>query len=190
MNILIGLLIIAVGSFGQSSSYVPIKKVKSWSWESFWLVQGIFAWLVFPLLGASDLFALNPVILLVTLGGFCTNAAYCLWQNIKNRTGREYFSVSVSTGVNNLLFCALAGLLWYSQFFGLGMGKSFFTGSPVMLAFSWSILMSLNVIFSNVWGILLKEWNGVGRRTVTVLIAGLLILIFSTVFPNLVNSNL
>ena len=52
MEILIGLLIIAVGSFGQSSSYVPIKKVKDWSWESFWLVQGIFAWLVFPLLGA------------------------------------------------------------------------------------------------------------------------------------------
>ena len=52
MNTLIGLLIIAVGSFGQSSSYVPIKKVDGWSWESFWLVQGIFAWLVFPLLGA------------------------------------------------------------------------------------------------------------------------------------------
>lgn len=52
MEILIGLLIIAVGSFGQSSSYVPIKKVREWSWESFWLVQGIFAWLVFPLLGA------------------------------------------------------------------------------------------------------------------------------------------
>ena len=51
MNTLLGLLIIAVGSFCQSSSYVPIKKVKEWSWESFWLVQGIFAWLVFPLLG-------------------------------------------------------------------------------------------------------------------------------------------
>ena len=50
MNTLIGLLIIAIGSFGQSSSYVPINKVKNWSWESFWLVQGIFAWLVFPLL--------------------------------------------------------------------------------------------------------------------------------------------
>ena len=46
MNTLIGLLIIAIGSFGQSSSYVPINKVKNWSWESFWLVQGIFAWLV------------------------------------------------------------------------------------------------------------------------------------------------
>ncbi|MEI3590201.1 MAG: hypothetical protein V8Q44_04700 [Alistipes ihumii] len=31
---------------------MPIKKVKSWAWESFWIVQGIFAWLVFPFLGA------------------------------------------------------------------------------------------------------------------------------------------
>ena len=52
MEILIGLLIIAIGSFCQSSSYVPIKKVKEWSWESFWLIQGIFAWLVFPFLGS------------------------------------------------------------------------------------------------------------------------------------------
>ena len=49
MNIIFGLLIIAVGSMGQSSSYVPINKIKEWSWENFWLVQGIFAWVVFPL---------------------------------------------------------------------------------------------------------------------------------------------
>ena len=35
MEIIIGLIIIAIGSFCQSSSYVPIKKVKEWSWESF-----------------------------------------------------------------------------------------------------------------------------------------------------------
>ena len=52
MNILIGLLIIAVGAFCQSSSYVPINRIKQWSWESYWIVQGIFAWLLFPLLGA------------------------------------------------------------------------------------------------------------------------------------------
>ncbi len=52
MNTIIGLLIIAVGSMGQSSSYVPINKIKEWSWENFWLVQGVFAWLLFPLLGA------------------------------------------------------------------------------------------------------------------------------------------
>ena len=52
MEIIIGLLIIAIGAFCQSSCYVPINKIKSWSWESYWLVQGIFAWIVFPLMGA------------------------------------------------------------------------------------------------------------------------------------------
>ena len=53
MNYLLGLLIIAIGAFCQSSSYVPINKIKSWSWESYWIVQGIFAWLILPLLGAQ-----------------------------------------------------------------------------------------------------------------------------------------
>jgi L-rhamnose-H+ transport protein len=58
------------------------------------------------------------------------------------------------------------------------MGKSFLTtSSPVLLAFSWSILMSLNVLFSNVWGILLKEWKGANKTTICVLLIGLLVLI-------------
>lgn len=52
MQIIIGLLIIAIGAFCQSSSYVPINKVKDWGWESFWLTQGVFAYVLFPLLGA------------------------------------------------------------------------------------------------------------------------------------------
>ena len=52
MEVIIGLLIIAVGAFCQSSCYVPINKIKSWSWESYWIVQGVFAWVVLPLLGA------------------------------------------------------------------------------------------------------------------------------------------
>ena len=55
----------------------------------------------------------------------------------------------------------------------------------MVAAFAWCILMALNVTFSNVWGILLKEWRGVGRRTIAVLVAGLALLIFSLVFPNL-----
>ena len=83
------------------------------------------------------------------------------------------------------MFCALAGILWYCQFFGLGLGKSFFAPDSVIMAFSWCILMALNVLFSNVWGILLKEWKGCNTKTITVLTLGLLILIFSLVFPNL-----
>ena len=97
----------------------------------------------------------------------------------------DYFGVPGNVLVNNLLFCALAGVLWYSQFFGLSMGKSFLVDSPVMLALSWSILMSLNVTFSNVWGIVLKEWKGVSTKTITVLVLGMLILIASLVIPSL-----
>ncbi|MBP3356789.1 MAG: L-rhamnose/proton symporter RhaT [Rikenellaceae bacterium] len=342
-SVFLGLLIIAVGSFCQSSCYVPINKIKKWSWESYWLVQGIFAWLVFPFLGAmlavneggslcqifaaegvwktviygvlwgvggltfglsmrylgvalgqsialgtcsglgtllpailagddlfhgeglilligvcitlagiavlgyagslraqnmteeerkaavkdfaltkgllvallagvmsacfalgldagqavtanakalgaNDMFASLPATLLVTLGGFLTNAVYCLFQNKKNGTFSDYKNVSGGEAVNNILFCALAGVLWYCQFFGLAMGKSFFAEGSVMLAFSWCILMSLNVIFSNVWGILLKEWKGVSSKTVFVLLLGLAILIFSLVFPTLMQN--
>lgn len=343
MKTLIGLLIIAIGSFGQSSSYVPIKKVKNWSWESFWLMQGLFAWLIFPFLGSllaisgenslcalwqsggapkailfgalwgvggltfglsmrylgialgqsialgtcaafgtllppllsggnmltgsglilllgvcitlagisvigyagslraknmseedkqaaikdfaltkgllvallagvmsacfnlginagipikdaalaggvNPLFAGLPVIFLITLGGFATNAAYCLFQNKKNKTFKDYASLSGGQWTNNLLFCALAGLLWYSQFFGLELGKSFLSASPVLLAFSWCILMSLNVLFSNLWGIILKEWKGSGKTAIAILSLGLLILIISIIFPQLFNS--
>ncbi len=342
MNTIIGLIIIAIGSLFQSSSYVPIKKIKNWSWESFWLIQGIFAWLIFPLLGAllaipaghslfelysaaggdiwksigfgilwgiggltfglsmrylgialgqslalgtcsafgtiipallkgenlfkgdglilligvciaiagiavigyagslksqnmseeekkkavkdfalkkgiliallagvmsacfnlglesgvsikanliasgaKELLVLNPVILLVTFGGFITNASYCLFQNAKNKTFTDYTKSSGSIWTNNLLFCALAGLLWYFQFFGLGIGQSFFEPGSVMMAFSWSILMSLNVLFSNLWGILLKEWKGAGQKTICVLVFGLLTLILSIILPQM-----
>ena len=45
MEILLGLLIIAIGAFCQSSCYVPINKIKNWSWESYWMLpdRGFFA---------------------------------------------------------------------------------------------------------------------------------------------------
>lgn len=340
MNTLIGLLIIAVGAFCQSSCYVPINKIKKWSWESYWLIQGIFAWLVFPVLGAllavpqghnlidlytsapkeslltmffgvlwgvggltfglsmrylgvalgqsialgtcaglgtimgpvllnvffpelnalqsltaaviigvivtligiaiigvaggmkaaslseeekkeavkdfnfpkglaiallagfmsgcfnvglefgkdinfgeltSPMFRTLPATLLVTIGGFFTNAAYCLYQNGRNKTFSDYKDGSV--WASNILFCALAGLLWYSQFFGLSLGRSFFESGSAMDTLAFCILMALNVTFSNVWGIILKEWKGCSKKTIIVLISGIAVLILSSFLP-------
>ena len=329
MMIIIGLLVIAIGAFCQSSSYVPINKIKGWSWESYWLVQGVFAWLLFPLVGAlvavpageslwtlfasnpkaslltllfgmlwgiggltfglsmrylgvalgqslalgtcaglgailgpvftghaadltsaviigvvvtligiaiigiagamksaalpeeekkkavkdfnfgkgiavallagfmsacfniglsfgeplkwaatPDIFAGLPATMLVTFGGFLTNATYCLYQNGKNHTFSDYRQGRLWG--NNIVFCCLAGLLWYSQFFGLSLGKGFLTNYPTLITFSWCILMALNVVFSNVWGIILKEWKGVSRKTIAVLVVGIIVLIIST----------
>ena len=310
--ILIGLLIIAIGAFCQSSCYVPINKIKSWSWESYWIVQGVFAWVILPFLGAllavpaghslTELFTpeqsfniwmtvlfgvlwgvggltfglsmrylgvalgqsialgtcaglgtiMGPVLLniffpendplsqltfaviigvVVTLVGiaiigvagsmkaaslseeekkaavkdfnfpkgiaiallagfmsgcfkFGLDAVYCFYQNQKNHTWGDYAKGGVL--VNNLFFCLLAGALWYSQFFGLALGKGFLTDSPTLMTLSFCILMALNVVFSNVWGIILKEWKGCSKKTITVLIIGIIVLVVSCFLPQLI----
>jgi L-rhamnose-H+ transport protein len=131
----------------------------------------------------NPMFSTLPATLLVTLGGFVTNAIYCFYQNSKNKTWGDYGKTAIWG--NNLLFCALAGLLWYSQFFGLSLGKGFLTESPTLTTFAFCILMALNVVFSNVWGIILKEWKGVSQKTIVVLLIGIVVLIVSTFVPEL-----
>ncbi|MBO7343968.1 MAG: rhamnose/proton symporter RhaT, partial [Alistipes sp.] len=131
----------------------------------------------------ADIYKTLPATFMVTLGGFATNAIYCLYQNHRNKTFSDYGKSSL--WANNVLFCALAGVLWYSQFFGLSLGKGFLTESASLLTFSWCILMALNVVFSNVWGIILKEWKGCSKRTIAVLIAGLAVLIISSFLPEI-----
>ena len=133
--------------------------------------------------GVNSVFASLPATFLVTFGGFIICAGYCLWQNKRNHSWADYGKKDLY--LNNLLFCALAGALWYSQFFGLSLGKGFLSGSATLLAFSWCILMALNVTFSNVWGIILKEWKGCSTKTILVLVLGLVVLVFSTFLPQL-----
>jgi L-rhamnose-H+ transport protein len=45
--------------------------------------------------------------------------------------------------------------------------------------------MALNVVFSNVWGIILKEWKGCSRKTIVVLVAGILVLVISSFLPEI-----
>jgi len=129
-------------------------------------------------MGTNLLFAKNPVIMFVTLGGFITNLIYCVFLNIKNRTYKDYLSPPSSVIFSNIFFSAIGGTLWYLQFFFMGMGESLLPAA--MVAFAWSILMSMNIAFSNIWGIILKEWKGSDRKTVTLLILGILVLVLST----------
>jgi L-rhamnose-H+ transport protein len=128
--------------------------------------------------GTNPLFQKNPSLVFILFGGFITNLVYCGYLNIKNKTYRDYFSVSARVLLNNLLFTFLAGFLWFLQFHFFGMGSSKLPHG--MTVFGWSILMALNIAISNIWGILLKEWKGAGRKTMIVLSVGIIILILST----------
>jgi L-rhamnose-H+ transport protein len=133
--------------------------------------------------GTNELFASNPTLIFILLGGFVTNFIYCAWLNIKNGSYKDYIHVKGSTLLNNIAFTFLAGLLWFLQFHFYGMGKSQVPAQ--MEAFSWSILMALNIAFSNIWGLFLNEWKGVGTKTILILLAGIIILILSTFIINL-----
>lgn len=128
--------------------------------------------------GTNPLFATNPVYIFVMFGGFLTNLVYCVYLNIRNKTYKDYTSLPAGAFANNMFFSFLGGTLWFLQFFFFGMGQSYLPEG--MIAFGWSILMAMNIIFSNVWGIFLNEWKGASKKTVAVLVIGLLVLILST----------
>ncbi|MDT8401099.1 MAG: L-rhamnose/proton symporter RhaT [Bacteroidales bacterium] len=133
--------------------------------------------------GVNPLFQSNVTLIFILIGGFITNFGYCAYLNVKNKTYKDYLSVSGTVFFNNLFFTFLAGFLWFLQFHFYGMGKSQLPGE--IAVFAWSILMALNIAFSNIWGIILREWKGAGRKTMIVLAVGIVILILSTFVINL-----
>lgn len=52
MNALLGVIFHFIGGFASGSFYMPYKKVKGWNWESFWIVGGLFSWLIVPPIAA------------------------------------------------------------------------------------------------------------------------------------------
>jgi len=79
--------------------------------------------------------------------------------------------------LSNYLLSALAGTTWYFQFFFYTMGE---TQMGKYGFSSWTLHMASIIIFSTLWGIALKEWNGTGTRTKALVFLSLLVLVGST----------
>ena len=47
-NPALGVLFHWLGGLAAASFYVPYRGVKGWSWETFWIVGGVFSWIVAP----------------------------------------------------------------------------------------------------------------------------------------------
>src|SRR6202142_1078264 len=48
MNPALGVFFHWLGGLGSASFYVPYRGVKSWAWETYWLVGGFFSWIIAP----------------------------------------------------------------------------------------------------------------------------------------------
>ncbi len=142
--------------------------------------------------GTTTLWQGLPVLVVVLLGGFTTNFIWCVILNIRNGSGYQYFSAAIrgntaSSGATaqqmapmtrNYLFSAIAGVTWYFQFFFYTMGE---TQMGRYKFSSWTLHMASIMIFSTLWGIALREWNGTGLRTKLLVALSLAVLITSTV---------
>lgn len=52
MQVILGVIYHFIGGFASGSFYIPYKKVRGWAWESYWIVGGLFSWLIVPPLAA------------------------------------------------------------------------------------------------------------------------------------------
>jgi len=51
-NPVLGIALHAGGALSAALCYTPQKKVKGWSWQTYWIIQASFCWLLLPIIGA------------------------------------------------------------------------------------------------------------------------------------------
>jgi L-rhamnose-H+ transport protein len=155
-----------------------------------------------------DLWQNLPVLVVVLWGGFLTNFLWSLFLIIRNRSfdqfggapginpmGAVEGTTAKSLGAEaalleppdrlagptlakNYVLAALAGVIWYFQFFFYSMGQ---TKMGKYDFSSWTLHMASIIIFATLWGVALKEWKGTSRRTRGLVALGLFLLVGSTV---------
>lgn len=115
MQALLGVFFHFIGGFASGSFYVPFKKVKAWSWESYWVIGGVFSWLIVP-----------PLAALITVPGFAaiireTDAGTLAWTyfwglmwgvgGLTYGLGIRYLGMSLGNSVLLGLTAALGSLI-------------------------------------------------------------------------------
>jgi L-rhamnose-H+ transport protein len=133
--------------------------------------------------GNNPLFQNNVTYIIVMWGGLTTNFLWCMYLNFKNKTFGDYTNAK-SPIANNILFSAIAGTMWFLQFFFYGMGESKLGNG----ASSWILHMATIILTANLWGLWLKEWKGVSPKAFRTFIVGIIVMLLSIVLVGIGNS--
>ncbi len=130
-------------------------------------------------LGVDPLYAALPSYVVIMGGGALVNLGFCFIRlaKVKNLSVKADFSLAKPLIISNLLLSALGGLMWYLQFFFYAWGHA---SIPAQYDYmSWMLHMSFYVLCGGVVGLVLKEWNNAGRRPVSVLSLGCVVIIIA-----------
>jgi L-rhamnose-H+ transport protein len=133
--------------------------------------------------GCNSLFQNNATYIVLMWGGLTTNFIWCMYLNFKNKTYSNYTNTQTPI-VSNILFSGLAGTMWFLQFFFYGMGESKLGNG----ASSWILHMATIILTANIWGLYLKEWSGVSKKTFNTFVMGIALVLLSIVLVGYGNS--
>lgn len=133
--------------------------------------------------GCNPLFQNNVTYIVLMWGGLTTNFIWCMYLNFKNKTFSDYTNTKTPIA-KNVLFSAVAGTMWFLQFFFYGMGESKLGNG----ASSWILHMATIILTANFWGFYLKEWSGVSKKTIRTFAWGIGLIMLSIVLVGIGNS--
>lgn len=148
MQAVLGIIYHTIGGGFSGSFYMPFNKVKGWAWESFWIVGGLFSWLIVPPLAAYLTIPDFPSIIASADSGvkFITFMMGLLWGigGLTYGLGVRYLGMSLGNSVV-LGFCSAFGALVPSIYYNINPipGKTSFTD---MLASTGGQLVLLGVL--------------------------------------------
>lgn len=133
--------------------------------------------------GFDPLYQNNVTFVVILWGGLTTNLVWTTILNIKNRSYGDFVNTK-SPIAKNLMFSALAGTIWFLQFFFYGMGESKLGNG----ASSWILHMSVIILTANMWGIYRREWKGTAPKTKFTITLGIMVILFSVVLVGMGNT--
>jgi L-rhamnose-H+ transport protein len=114
-NPILGTALHAVGAVAAALCYTPQKKVTGWSWQSYWIVQALFCWLLLPILVA---FVTVP------------NLAEVLQQAPKDAM-RHSFLLGAAYGIGGTAFGISIRYIGFSLTYAIAIGLSTVLGTLI-----------------------------------------------------------
>jgi L-rhamnose-H+ transport protein len=153
-QILLGILLIALGAFSSGSFAVPFGKIKGWKWETYWMIFSFGAYILFPLT-ACFVFAPDFVEII---------------KATSSDTVITVFLLGAVYGIGNLSFGLALRYLGLSLGYALALGLMLAIGTlippiidgrlQVMMEKSGGTLLIMGVIVACL-GIALSAWSGI-----------------------------
>ncbi len=115
---LIGTALHGTGALLAANCYAPQKFIHRWSWETFWVVQAAFCWLIWPIVGAA--------LTIPELGAVLNEA----WHTCPEKMALS-FGFSLAYGVGGIAFNYSIRYIGFSLTYAIAIGISAILGTTL-----------------------------------------------------------